>query len=211
MTKGTSGAGGEPGRPVVTIFETYGSGAWEVGPLLAEALDVPYVGQAFSSEDLESADSAPGLSDNPVTRILSTLGRSAFSADVGVFSGPQQQRETAERIAAVRAKCADGAVILGQNATVILADNPHALHVKLDGPVKERIARVAAAAGIDLSRARSRQTREDRVRAEMSIRTHNWDPRDNDRFDLVVNTEQLGYKAAVELILSALRIKRAMR
>ncbi len=194
-------------RPVVTMFETYGSGAAVIGPRLAEALGVPFIGQAFSSEDLENAETAPALEGNLLTRILTQLGRGAAAADGGVFSGPQRERATAERIAAVRDACADGAVIVGRNATVILADLPHALHVKLDGPVEQRIARGAAEAGIDLARARSRQQREDRVRAELSLRLHNWDPRQNDRFDVVVNPFALGDGGARELILAALRIK----
>lgn len=194
-------------KPVVTIFETYGAGAGVLGPRLAAALGVPFIGQAFSSEDLENAETAPALEENLLTRILAQLGRGASAADGGVFSGPQRERATAERIAAVRAACADGAVIVGRNATVILADVPHALHVKLDGPAEQRIARGAAEAGIDLAHARSRQVREDRVRAEMSLRLHNWDPRQNDRYDLVVNTTALGDDAALELILAAHRIK----
>ena len=43
--------GGDPApmsKPVVTIFELYGSGASEVGPKVAEALGVPWEPQAFS-------------------------------------------------------------------------------------------------------------------------------------------------------------------
>lgn len=206
MTEGV-GHAAAGARPVVTIFESYGSGAAAIGPLLARELGVPFVGQAYSSEDLEGAEAAPGLENNFLTRIFGALGRSAAASDGGVFSGPQQERETAGRIAAVRAAVADGAVIVGRNATVILADLPHALHVKLDGPLERRIARGAAEAGIDPAHARTRQAREDRVRAEMSLRTHNWDPRHNDRFDLVVNTAALGDDAAVSLILAAQRIK----
>ena len=100
----------------------------------------------------------------------------------------------------------DGVVVLGRNATVILADHPGALHVKLDGPLEQRVARAAAEASIPLAEASRRQAREDRVRAEMSLRLYNWDPRSNDRFDLVINTGLVGLDAAVELILEALRV-----
>ncbi|NCD20464.1 MAG: hypothetical protein EOL89_10895, partial [Actinobacteria bacterium] len=103
----------------------------------------------------------------------------------------------------VRDAAGDGVVVLGRNATVILADQPGALHVKLDGPLEQRVARAAAEAGIPLAEASKRQAREDRVRAEMSLRLYNWDPRSNDRFDLVVNTGLVGVDAAVELILAA--------
>jgi hypothetical protein len=42
-----------PTRPVVTIFESYGSGAEEIGPRVAEALGVAFHAQAFSSDQLE--------------------------------------------------------------------------------------------------------------------------------------------------------------
>ena len=97
--------------------------------------------------------------------------------------------------------------MLGRNATVILADHPGALHVKLDGPLEQRVARAAAEAGIPLAEASRRQAREDRVRAEMSLRLYNWDPRSNDRFDLVVNTTALDFDTIIEVIASAVLAK----
>ena len=48
--------------PVVTLFESYGSGADEIGPRVADALGVTYHHQAFSSEQLEApADHGPIL------------------------------------------------------------------------------------------------------------------------------------------------------
>src|SRR3712207_3507309 len=42
-------------RPVVTIFESYGSGAEEVGPRVADVLGVDFHAQALSSEELEES------------------------------------------------------------------------------------------------------------------------------------------------------------
>ena len=64
----------DPGtRPVVTIFESYGSGAATVGPRVAEALGVRFLGQVFSSEQLEEAELA--ADGGVVSRILQFLGR----------------------------------------------------------------------------------------------------------------------------------------
>src|SRR5659263_458799 len=60
-------------RPVVTIFESYGSGASTVGPRVAEALGVRFLGQVFSSEQLEEAELA--ADGGVVSRILQFLGR----------------------------------------------------------------------------------------------------------------------------------------
>lgn len=194
-------------KPVVTIFEMYGSGASEVGPAVARALGVPWVSQAYSSEDLEAAEGRGAEEDNFLTRILATLGRAAASADVGVFSGQLEMLDAEDAVRELRVQCSEGAVVLGRNATVIMADEPRALHVKLDGPIDVRVARAAEVAGIDLAHARARQVREDSARAAMSQRLFNWDPRHNDHFDLVVNTGQLSLTMTVDLILAAYRLK----
>lgn len=194
-------------RPVVTLWETYGSGAATVGPAVASALGVPFLPQRFSSDDLEAAEGRLGFGDTLLTRILGTLGRAGSAADAGVFSGALVAEDVAEGVRELRDAVADGGVVVGRNATVILADLPHALHVKLDGPLQDRLARASREDGIDLAHARARQAREDRVRAELSLRLHNWDPRHNDRFDLVVNTSRLPLDVAVDLIVTAHRLK----
>lgn len=195
-------------RPVVTLWETYGSGASTVGPAVAAALGVPFLGQHLSSEQLEAAQGRVGAEDSLLTRMLATLGRTAASGDAALYSATMAH-DVAEDVRALREAVADGGVVLGRNATVILADLPGALHVKLDGPLEQRVARGAAEAGIDLPRARARQAREDAVRAELSLRLHNWDPRRTDRFDLVLNTGALPLDLTSQVIVAAQRLKDA--
>ena len=67
----------QPGRaipPVVTIFESYGSGADEVGPRVAEALGVAVHAQAFSSDELEG--SAEQRDEGLLARVLTAMGGS---------------------------------------------------------------------------------------------------------------------------------------
>ena len=191
----------------MTIFEMYGAGASEVGPAVADALGVPFIPQRYSSEDLEAAEGRGPEEGSLLARVLSTLGRAAASADVGVYSGQLDMLDAEDAVRELRAQVVDGGVVLGRNATVVLADVPGALHVKLDGPVDQRIARASAVAGIDPGHARARQEREDMARAAMSQRLFNWDPRHNDHFDLVINTSQVPLGVAVALILAAHRLK----
>jgi len=195
------------GKPLVTIFETYGSGASEVGPAVALALGVPWVSHFYSSEDLEAAEGRGPEEENFLSRLLATLGRSASATDLGVYPGQLDALDAEDAVRELRDQCRDGAVVLGRNGTMVLADEPLALHVKLDGPVDQRIARGAAEAGIDLTRARTRQVREDSARAAMSQRLFGWDPRQNDHFDLVINTGSVPPTMAVDLILAAYRLK----
>jgi len=191
--------------PVITLFEAYGAGAEAIGPRLAERLGVPFIGQRWSSEDLAAHEARERKS--PFDWFSGGLG--AVGLDAGLAGlGTNRADEVRTNARFVLESTAAGAVILGRNATVILGDDPRAFHVKLAGEVDARIARAAASAGIGREEAARRQVREDRMRAELSLVLHNWDPRHEDRFDLVVNTVRLGDDLAVEIILAAYALAR---
>lgn len=59
--------------PVVTLFETYGSGAIQIGARVAEALGVPFLGQRFTSEEVEAGE-MKAYEDGPIGRFLSAFG-----------------------------------------------------------------------------------------------------------------------------------------
>ena len=67
--------GGRPVRPVVTLFETYGSGASYVGPRVAHALGLPFHAQAFSSDEIENAV-AQRESQGLLSRVFGAMGGS---------------------------------------------------------------------------------------------------------------------------------------
>lgn len=196
-------------RPVVTLWETYGAGAAEIGPLVADALGLPFHQQAFSSDQLEAAE-AEREKESTLSRIFTAMSGGSYGGlDVGdVTAGQRDDYElTMENNRIVEQQAEAGGVILGRNATVILATRPATLHVKLDAPLEDRVARAAKTAGIDLERAAKRQLREDRFRAELSIRHYGWDPRESARYDLILNTAQLPDDVCVQIILAAIRIR----
>jgi cytidylate kinase len=194
---------------VVTLFESYGSGAGVIGPRVAEALGVIYHEQAFSSEQLER-NAELRENEGLLARVFSAMGTSSFGGlDVGDVSGGQRDNYdlVMQNTATVQQWARTGGVIVGRNGAYILADLPTALHVKLDGPLERRIARAAEDAGISPDRAARRQKNEDKVRADMSIELYGWDPRDPTRYDLVVNTGLLHLDTCVDVIVAACRAK----
>lgn len=200
--------------PVVTIFESFGAGASTIGPAVADALGVPFIGQRFSTDELMTAVQAPGAQEHGeglVDRLLGRLGRAAAQADIGVFTGAREENEVAEAVQALREAVAEGGVVLGRNATVILRNVPGALHVRLDGPLEARAERVARATGSNFSEIESRAVRDESLRSEMSLRLFNWDPRNLDRYDLVLNTTTLGAETAVDVIVAAWRLKAGVK
>ncbi|MFP5415599.1 MAG: AAA family ATPase [Actinomycetes bacterium] len=197
-------------QPIVTIFEQYGAGGSEVAERLAGRLGVPFLHQAVSSEDLEEAEAEARAGENAFERFLR-----AFSplptADADITWALEEQY-THEIVLDNTRRVLDavdqtGGVLVGRNATVILADAPLSLHVKLIGPVEARVARAAHESGIDLATARRRQEREDRVRAEMSRHLYQWDPTTDQAYDLVVDTGAFTIDQTVDLIEHAFRLK----
>jgi cytidylate kinase len=213
MTDTSSEAGHSP-KLVVTLFESYGSGASYVSARVAEALGVPLHVQAFSSEEIEAAMSMHE-SQGLLTRVFNAIGGSYASMAGGEPPNnllvAQQEADSSELVAAntryVEEAAREGGVIMGRNGAFILADWPDALHVRLDGPLEQRVARAAQESGIDLERAAQRQRREDQVRADMSIEFYGWDPREVDRYHLVVNTGLMDLDTCVDIIVQAARIK----
>lgn len=205
-------AADRPATPVVTLFETYGSGASTIGPRVAQALGVPFHPQAFSSEEIERA-MTEREGEGLLSRVFGALGGS-YAALEGPAVAMAQQDDyelVMDNTRTVTQAAREGGVITGRNGAFILADWPGSLHVLLDAPLEDRIRRAAEESGIDLARAAKRQKREDQVRADISIELYGWDPREPTRYDLVVNTGTMSLAACVDIIVEAARLKVAAR
>ena len=195
-------------KPVVTLFESYGSGASYIGPRVAQALGVPFHPQAFSSEEIENA-MVERESEGPLSQVFSAMGGQYLGIEGASVAMAQQDKYdlAIENTRTVVEDARQGGVITGRNGALILAAWPGALHVLLDGPLQQQIERAAKESGIDTARAAKRQKREDQVRADMSIELYGWDPRETARYDLVVNTGTMDLDACVDVIIAAARIK----
>jgi cytidylate kinase len=195
-------------KPVVTLFESYGSGAGYVGPRVAQALGVPFHAQAFSSEAIERAVTERE-SEGLLSQVFTAMGGSYAGLEGHSVAFAQQDNYdlVMENTRVVIEQAQQGGVITGRNGALILADWPGALHVLLDGPLEQRIERAAAESGIAVDRAARRQKREDRIRADMSIELYGWDPREPARYDLMVNTGHMDLDTCIEIIVAAARVK----
>jgi cytidylate kinase len=205
-------AEGRSSKPVVTLFESYGAGASSIGPRVAQALGVPFHGQAFSSEEIEGAE-ARRENEGLLSRVFSVMGGQYAALEGGSVAAAQQDKHelVLENTRKVVEQARQGGVIMGRNGALILANWPGALHVKLDGPLDRRIERAAKESGIDLDRAARRQKREDQVRADMSLEFYGWDPRGTDRYDLVVNTGTMDLDTCADIIVQAAKVKAGLQ
>jgi len=201
-------AEGRSAQPVVTLFESYGSGASYIGPRVAQTLGVPFHAQAFSSEEIENAE-GERESEGVLARVFAAMGGSYAGLEGPAVA--MAQRDDYDLVMAntrqVQQEARQGGVIMGRNAALILANRPGTLHVRLDGPLAQRIERAARESGISIERAAKRQKREDQIRTDMSLQLYGWDPREPERYDLVVNTGTMNLDTCVDIIVQAVRIK----
>lgn len=196
-------------RPVVTLNEQYGAGGTYVGTRVAERLGVPFVGSRFSSKELETIDQAAEAQPT-MNRWLWDFAH-ANTGDIDAAAAADARSNTAavaENTAQVIGFVKDdGGVLLGRDATRILSLMRGALHVRLEAPVRVRIDRAAETAGISREVAAQRQSREDRLRTEMSYRLMKYNPHDHDNYDLVINTGETSLDDAVDRIVAVYRQK----
>lgn len=196
--------------PVVTIFEHYGSGGTVIGPKVAELLGVPFMGQAFSSDEVAQMNLESLRSGGALSRWMRNVDYAGTTdADLARAAGVSSDHRmvidnTRQVIDAVR----DGGVVLGHNGQAILARTVGALHVRLTAPQEMRTQRVMHLTGTDdPAAALRRQEHEDQVRAEMSKRLHRLDPHDDDHYDLVINTGTFTFEQVAQLIVEVYRSK----
>lgn len=203
-------AAGTSDKPVVTLFEYHGAGADYVGRKVAEALGLPFHGQAFSSEDLEAGEASATNQGAVLAQVMSVLGGAYGGFDGRDVAATQRQKYELimDNNRQVWEFADEGGVILGRNAAVILADRPNTLHVLLTGAVEDRIERDALENGISLELAAQRQVREDRVRSDMSKVLYGWDPMGPERYDLVMNSSRISLDAIVAAIVDAVQTPR---
>jgi cytidylate kinase len=196
---------------LVTISAAYGAGGSRVGPELARRLDVPFVDRAVPAaiaDRLGISQTAAEKLDEDVERGLDRV--LAHMAPVGEFYGdvdPQllqrsSHHEAAEEV--IRQVAATGrGVILGRAGAVVLADEPRALHVRLDGPPEARVRQAMALEGVDEETAQRRRRKTDRAREAYVKRYYGCDARDSRLYDLVIDGTRLGPGTCVEVVLAA--------
>ena len=196
-------------RPVVTVNEQYGAGAAYVAERVADRLGVPYVGSRFGSADLEWAEAAASGSTRRPLRSgvgLPALvlphpergGRLGLRGRTGRHrAGPAQHRGRPRQVKD------SGGVIVGRDATVILARMQGALHVRLEAPVQTRIARAAEASGHQPRRCGAAAAARGPCSHHDVGRLMQWDPADASHYDLVLDTGDVPLDEAVERIVGA--------
>jgi cytidylate kinase len=197
---------------VITLSASYGAGGSQIGPRLAERLDVPFIDRAIPSAVAErlAVPLADALAHDEAVRSVLERLLLRFAPAAQTFSGATPAPDLVDERSylrctedIIRERAANGAVILGRAAAIVLRDAPGALHVRLDGPRERRLAQGMAGEGIDRETAERHLRDNDRARLAYVQQFYGVDARDASLYHLVIDSTVLSLDACVDLIALA--------
>jgi hypothetical protein len=207
-------------KPLVTITRQYASGGSEIARLVVARLpgwtliDNEFVEQVAELAGLPKEDVArreertPGLLER-LARTLAVGAPEMFIA-TGEHPIPVDTAEeetivkTTERV--IEEAASEGRVVLvGRGAQALLATRPNALHVYVvaSKPFRRKVA--IERLGVNPAEA-DKVMQETDARRDEYVKTHyGRDRQDLTLYDLVLNTERLGFQGAADLVVAEIK------
>jgi cytidylate kinase len=213
--------------PVITIRGQMGSGAPEIGKMVAERLHTDYVDReiisqvaarlSYPEEKIEKQEMPPATL---IDRIVDALEHTYPAVGGGGMGVPLPASLPAwqipldspiylaglESVIKELAK-SNSIVIRGRGSQFILKNIPGALHVLVVAPLKIRLTRVMSSGTLDEKTARQEVARFDNSRKEFIKRYFKEDLENPVNYDVVINTEHLTFGEAVSIILDTISLK----
>jgi CMP/dCMP kinase len=204
--------------PLVTITRQYASGGSEIARLVAERLGWTLIDNEFvdqvarlagvsADEVARREERTPGL----LERLAGTLA--VASPEMFITTGehpvPVEPSEDTlvkmtERVIAEAA--ADGRVVLvGRGAQAVLATRPNALHVYAVAPRPFRKEIAVKRLGVKPSEVDKILEATDQQRDQYVKVHYGRDRQELTQYDMVVNTERLGFEGAADLVVSEVK------
>jgi cytidylate kinase len=211
--------------PVITIRGQLGSGAPEIGKLVAEKLRYDYVDReivaevaaqlGYSKRKIEAKEMPAGTLTGRISEALNhSYPMDGAGGGLGTiipmylptWDVPLDDPNYLSRLEAVIKELASSQsiVIRGRGSQIILKDYPGSLHVLAIAPLELRISRVMSDQKVNDKIARQKITRFDTSRREFIKRYFKVELEDPIHYDLVVNTEHLTFEDAANIIIDTL-------
>jgi cytidylate kinase len=200
---------------VITLSASYGSGGSQVGPALAERLDLAFVDRAIPTavaerlavplhDAVEHDESVRTALDRLLLRLAplgSMYGWTGAEA-TGDIPDEDAYRRATEQV--LHEHAAGGrTIILGRGGAVVLAGHPGALHVRLDGPRDARLEQAMRLERVDRETAERHMEQTDGARQAYVRHFYRADPRDPALYHLVIDSTAVDLATCVELIATA--------
>ena len=199
---------------IVALSAAYGAAGSQIGPALAERLDVPFIDRGIAlavAERLDiPLDDALAQEEEPSGKsLLERLLSGFLGADPGAPAPLPADAVTPEDFhrasrEALLAQAATGhGVILGRGAAAALRRDPRVLRVRLTGPVERRIEHAMSVRGLDRDTTERTLRALDRAHADYLRQFYDVDILDPGLFHLVIDATSFEVDVCVELIATA--------
>jgi len=207
--------------PLITIRGQMGSGAHEVGQLLAQKLELDFVdreiidmvAERLNHETAEIArkEMPPGTFLGRIVQALQHAyppGGSHPAEYPGLEVLPEDNRYLDSLQSVVRDLAGSGdLVIQGRGSQFILKDHPGALHILLVAPLELRVKRVTEKLQVDEKAARKEIERYDSSRREFIKRYFRAELEDPVHYGMTINTQRFYFEETAAIIINALARK----
>jgi len=207
---------------LVTIGGQLGSGAPEVGKIVADRLRADYIDRQIiagvaerlkrKEEEVIAKETPPGTLFGRVAEALGrnyALGDAFAGAYLPVWQLPLNDHRYFQALESVVRELArsQSLVIYGRGAQFILKDHPGALHVLVAAPIEARVKRVMEDLKIDQEAAKHEIARFDNSIREFIKRYFKAELENPVHYDIVINTARLHFQAAASIVVDALSFK----
>ena len=201
---------------LITISRQYAAGSSEVAGVVADALGWRTVDNAFVEEVARRAGVSPeevARLDERAPSFLERLARSTsmqfpelFVPAAGTIDVFEETKLLKITRGLVKELASEGrSVLVGRAAAAVLEGNPGALHVRLVASRAFRLRQAIERLGIPADDAGDRLHEIDgnRKRYHHEYYERDWD--DATLYDMVLNTERLGFEGAADVIVARAR------
>ncbi|MBR0267029.1 MAG: cytidylate kinase-like family protein [Clostridia bacterium] len=202
-------------NPIITIGRQYGSGGRAVAKKLAEVMNIAFYDKELLAEASKESGICQEVMENYDEKqekrsFLSMMGFQARMDPAGMYlEMPMNHRIFLAQFDAIR-KIADKGpcVIVGRCADYVLRDHDNVLNVFIKASMEERIKRITMLYDMDQMKAEETIRKADKQRATYYnyYATGTWG--DVTNYHLCLDTGVMGIDGAVELIRSAVELRR---
>jgi cytidylate kinase len=212
--------------PIITIRGQMGSGAPEIGKILANRLHIDYIDREIIAEvaaNLKRKPTDVAQKETPPISLIERIGEALsysypivtspegthIPVYVPVWEVPLDDERYFKSLELVIKKLAESQsiVIRGRGSQFILKDLPEALHVLIVAASKIRLKRIVESLKVTETQAQKEINRSDNSHREFIKRYFKQDLEDPVNYDIVVNTSIINFRDAAAIINRALQLK----
>jgi cytidylate kinase len=212
--------------PVITIRGQMGSGAPEIGRMLAKRLNIDYIDREIIAEvaaSLKRPTTDVARKETPPINLMERI-REALSYSYPIMTSPEgahipvylpvwevplDDERYFKSLELVVKKLAESQsiVIRGRGSQFILKELPEAFHVLTVASLKIRVRRIMDSLKITESEAVKETNRSDVSHHEFIKRYFKQELEDPVNYDIVINTSTIDFEDAASIINRALQLK----